>query len=138
MVKKIKKGDACGTTSIKNFEFFKESAKSYIDTFGLKDWEVSFYHKDASEYDLDGDGTLSFVIYSKDGSRTANICLNPNWGDEKITSRRLKQCAFHEVVHLLLAPLTTLAVKRHIAQGVIEEEEHGLIRILENTLFGDE
>ena len=116
----------------KHFLLFKEECQKWIEIFGLKNWEINFYHKkDSSEY-------LASTVYSYQG-RTVDVHLNTVWQDKRKTldtNYELKKSAFHEICEILLYPVRYIGECRYV-QGAFEIDAvvHDVIRVLENSLW---
>ena len=106
--------------------FFAE-VKKWRDKVGLLRWSLSIGEGTQSdESDAECWGNLS--------SGTAVISIRDDW-DEKPTDRYITQLAFHEVIELLLLPLSTLAERRFCTADQLEIARHEIIRTLEHLLW---
>ncbi|KKK97252.1 hypothetical protein LCGC14_2654620 [marine sediment metagenome] len=115
-------------TTQKHFETFKAECEKWVERYGLKDWRIHYFHKEA----LDG----CMASYSaKILDRVASMFLNPDWKKTTITDYDLKQSAFHEVSHLFFSRIWMLAMDRFACERDIDEEIHVFIRTLENVLW---
>jgi hypothetical protein len=65
----------------------------------------------------------------------AQIYLEPRWSDDKPTITAIKSCAFHEVLHILLADLTNAAITKCIKKFTVDGLEHSVIHTLENYVY---
>lgn len=118
-------------TTKAHFKVFKEECQKWIVKWGLIGWCIDFYHEDWSESYSKGKAWCKWQLKG----RVASLCLNPDWGNGTFSVKLLRQVAFHEVGHLLLARLHTIAGDRYIDEVEIDEEAHSLIRKLENVVF---
>ena len=118
-------------TTKKHFEVFKKEVRLWIDRLGLAEWRLDVRH-------VDTDGNARAWFWADSEGMYAVIGLSPDWGSDNVTQETLKSSAFHEVLHLLFASMTWAANERHVSKGYFEEEEHKVIRRLENTLYNDE
>ncbi len=65
----------------------------------------------------------------------ATIYLREDWtGCEGVQPVEIDKAAFHEVCHVLFAPMEHLAIAGS-ATAVVNQEIHKLIRVLENTFY---
>jgi len=115
------------TTKV-HFKVFKEEAEYWIKGFGLGGWKWYILHEHRM------DEALAGYWINHEGCVVA-IHLEPDWEDTEVTNKRLRQSAFHEVCHVLLTNLVRAAEDRYTEKGRIDEEEHHIIRILENAVF---
>lgn len=84
-------------TSKKDFKIFKKAVRKYVKKYKLHSWCIYFHHtKDKSR--------LAYVNANTQG-RAVTFVLCKHWGMAKITKKRLKDTAKHEVIHLILDAL---------------------------------
>ncbi len=120
-------------TSESDFEIFKKEALRWIDILGLKDFEINFSHSDK----IVGDGNAA-CVQRNCNSRIVNICLCETWPDKSMSpynEENIKLAAFEEVLHILLYLLSSCAYSRFVMEHEIEEAEHRIIRVLQNTMY---
>ena len=105
-----------------HFAYFKKRCKHWQDVFGLKNWELFFSHTsmDQDEYSactrrLDGYVATLFLAKQRD------------W---PVTKDSLDYSALHEILHLLLARLSTNARTRFIQEADLLESEEEAVRTL--------
>ena len=115
-------------TTAKDFKLFKEECQKWIDFFGLKGWEVYF------EHNKDEDIYIARLRPDVE-NKTCTIVLAVDWGNSPLDKRELKKTAFHEVVELFLSRFRYLALRRDIRETEIIEENHHIVRTLENIIF---
>jgi hypothetical protein len=118
------------TTTKKDYAVFKEAVVKWIRTFGLTDWQMETAHKAIPDH-----GFVSAVCAITDfdiGSRSVLFTLNTTW-IRAASRREVEAVAFHEVGHLLLAPLTTEATNRYTTHAVLESVEEAIVVRLENA-----
>ena len=92
--------------------------------FGIKDYAASFY------WDTDTE-TLGAVYIDYKG-RAVSFYLAKKWPTGRVTNKQLDRTAFHEVIHVILAPLTAQITK----DDTKEAGEHEIIRRFESERFG--
>lgn len=113
-----------------DFAVFKAEAKKWIDTFGLKDWGVTF---DFSP--LENSYAECFVNWH---SKAAIITLG-QFPRRDITQEDIKRAAFHEACELLLSDMEFTALDEDVPHGerkvLTEVARHAVIRRLENSIF---
>ena len=119
-------------TTAEHFEAFKAEARRFIDMFGLWDWRVDFEHS----YQED-----SFAVceHNTTSGKIATLILSTDWSGTEPTLESLRQSAFHEVCHILLADTYDAAccldlspMQRHLH---IDRAHHAIIRRLENVVL---
>lgn len=114
-------------TTKKHFEYFKKCCLVHITKLGLLDWKTYFLH----EHTEDCYATTHVNIEG----RVASIRLGTNWDDNRpLNNITLNETAKHEVHHLLLARLATLAHYRYIRRDELREAEEEIIRVLDRVL----
>jgi len=114
--------------TLKNFVKYIKYCQKWIPRLGLVSWSIEYNLFDKEECD-DIDGMKAMVYYNCIG-RVATIILNKSWNEEP-TDKRLERSAVHELMELLLKPLSILA---DASDKTIEAEEHKIIRVFENVL----
>lgn len=118
-------------TTKADFELFKKYVQEYADVLGVKDWSLHFSHEEV------GDAYAS-TTYSID-DRVAKIRLGKYWDDLRPkNSYEIKRLAFHELMHVVMAPLVYEAKERYTTNHVLDGIEHNIIRRLENIVSRDE
>ncbi len=104
------------------FKIFQEEILFWQKKFQISEWEIYLSYKNLNNCRAE-------ILFNWEGM-IAHITLNKAWTKkEKI---EVQKTAFHEVCHILLAPLRSY--NYHKDQ---EELEHAIIRRLENTIFVD-
>ena len=115
-------------TTEKHFHIFKRECNKWICEFGLKGWEVVYFHEDDEE---EGRGWASYKVTG----RVCTMGLARTWKGMCPTKQRVQFVAFHEVCELLLARLMTEAKYRFTSEEVVDETAHEIIRVLEKVLW---
>ena len=115
-------------TTKKDFRLFKKECRKWIDYFGLKQWEVLYFHEKCG-------GRSGF--YTNISGGLCSIILNARFKNVyKITKKDIRIIAFHEVVEgLLFAETRSLLFESGYSRTKIDEVIHPIIRTLENTMF---
>lgn len=115
-------------TSQKQFKLFRKEAKGWVDTLGLKEYEVHYAHEELEE-SLAQCGT-------NEQARLAKIYLNKDWsGEVPLNDHEVKKAAFHEVLELLLSRIRGFADQKNGTPEVIDGEVHRLIQIFINIFY---
>ncbi|NQU83495.1 MAG: hypothetical protein HQ536_02180 [Parcubacteria group bacterium] len=111
------------------FELFKSECKRWIDELKLDNWEVHYRWEDDEENRASCSADL--------GGYIATLSLSTNWGVHRkvaIPDEEVKQCAKHEVIHLMLARISANAKSRYVSRDDLEESEEELVRKLEKII----
>lgn len=115
-------------TTKKDFKLFKKEFRKWQRFFGLKNWKVVLLHEDTEERGLaDINSNISGYI--------STCKLSVNWPKCEYSKYQIRKTAFHECIHLLLARYAVAAKCRFINESELDEADHELVRILENTVF---
>lgn len=127
----VEVADDTWPTTEEDFEAFVDEAKFWIARFGLKGWGIDFKVEDI--------GSRAILRMNVSGRR-AVVSLAKDFGGG-FTKKDVRRSAFHEVCELLLARTWDVALKRDLTpdqrRDALEEAQHEVIRILENTIFED-
>ena len=126
----VEKMNNMSKTTAKDFKIYKKAIRLWIDKFGLSDWRVEVLHK------KDINDSRGSVTYNS-GERCCTIFLAPTWENDIEPTKEILECtALEEVLHVLFARLTTLAVDRYLQhENDINEEEHSVIHKIERVLL---
>ncbi|WP_304736509.1 hypothetical protein [uncultured Desulfovibrio sp.] len=119
-------------TTADDFELFRSHCKRFIAEFGLFDWNVEFIH-----------GQLDDVLAecrTQDYGKRCYLVLSKDWDGQEITSARIERTAFHEVLHLLLADIDSIAMRADMSHQSktmeLSRAYHAVIQRLGNARFG--
>ena len=110
----------------RDFECFKTAFLHWVNVFGLKSYHVTFEHKHLEdkyaelEYNIDSCSAVARLSTSADESAPGE------WGGPN-------HSALHEALHLLLARLHTHGKWRYVTPDQLNNEEEGIVRILEKA-----
>ena len=114
-------------TTEKHFKIFVDRCKYWVDKFHLDNWEVHYIHSDECGYRAKSSTNL--------GGYVANIHLSSKWnGYNSISEEDLDMVAKHEVIHVLLARLSSNAKSRYMCVEDLVESEEEIVRKLEKLL----
>lgn len=115
-------------TTKADFELFQKYCAEAIQKLGLTEWSVYYSHEEL-------DGCYAQTRWKlTDG--LAVIAFAKLWDDLRPkTEGNIRQIAFHEVLHIVMAPLVAEAGDRFTNQDAIDIAEHLIIRRLENTVL---
>ena len=107
-----------------DFEDFKKECQQWIDKLGLYDWNVKYEFKQIKN--VSGRCVASYV------ASTAIIILSPDFIDCPITDKKthIEETALHEVLELVLFPLTILVEDRSYDEGEVTHQTHRIIQRL--------
>lgn len=115
-------------TTKADFEAFKGYCAEAIQKLGLVEWSMHYDHDV-----LEGEYART---YWKLSAGVATIVFAKDWDKLRPkTSAEIRRLAYHEVMHVMMAPLVAEAGERYTNQDSIDTAEHLIIRRLENTLL---
>ena len=109
-------------------ELFAQSVKKWQQVLSLGDWRIEKGQKPAKQ-------AMASVEFN-DAARLAVYRLG-DFGAEKITPDSLDRTALHELLHIFLHDLMTVATDPKSSDEDIEMQEHRVINLLENLLTKD-
>lgn len=114
-------------TTKQHFETYQTRCDFWLQMFGLRKWELYFEHKNEP----------SKLAWTKadHGAKIATIGLATDWGDLKPDDYQIDRVAKHEMLHILLNPLYTLAVDRFVNSNQINDAEEEIVMMLEKVVF---
>lgn len=113
-------------TTPQHFDLFKKEVRAWVDTFGLKQYELQF----TNEYDACNVATV-------DADTTAGMAsfnLSNEWDNHPLTKAEVARAAFHEVYELLLFEIRQL-LGVFYSQDVVNKKIHDVVRRAENHQF---
>jgi len=108
--------------------FFAQSVRKWQQVLSLGDWRIEKGSKAAKN-------AMASVEFN-DAARLATYRLG-DFGSEKITPESLNKTALHELLHVFLHDLMTVATDPKSSDEDIEMQEHRVINLLENLLTKD-
>ena len=114
------------------FKLFVKECRYWLAYFGLTAWEVIFVQEDEHVEDTSARAWCSVEDLS---DRQVVMGIARVW-DIEPDLPNISKVAFHEVLELLTMRLFVLAATGVVMQ--IREENHALIRTLENSVFVSE
>jgi len=109
-------------------KFFAQSVKKWQQVLSLGDWRIEKGSKPAK-------AAMASVEFNT-SARLATYRLG-DFGAEKITPESLDQTALHELLHVFLHDLMTVAQDPKSSQDEVEMQEHRVINLLEKLLSKD-
>ncbi len=107
---------------------FAQSVKKWQQVLSLGDWRIEKGSKPAK-------AAMASVEFNTP-ARLATYRLG-DFGAEKITPESLDQTALHELLHVFLHDLMTVAQDPKSSQDEVEMQEHRVISLLEKLLSKD-
>jgi hypothetical protein len=107
---------------------FAQSVRKWQQLLNLGDWRIEKGLKPAKN-------AMASVEFNE-GARLATYRLG-DFGAEKITPESLDQTALHELLHVFLHDLMTVAQDPKSSQDEIEAQEHRVVNLLEKILSKD-
>jgi hypothetical protein len=114
-------------TKSKDFQIFKTECLKWLKKFELSHWTIQFFHEK-----LNGSAARVRVLSS---DSIATIYLSTDIQEDDYCGRMtkteyLKECAKHEVIHILIGRYVGRAESRWCSEKEIEEAEEELVRKL--------
>ena len=113
-------------TTKKHFDLFKAECEKWVDTFSLRDWDVSYGIKKMPDDYAECKGNVF--------SRSATMWLAYELPEDELTTSEIKLTALHEVLELLLAKGRTLMVSKYVEDYEADEATHAVIQTLINYI----
>ena len=107
---------------------FAQSVQKWQQVLSLGDWRIEKGIKPAK-------AAMASVEFN-DIARLATYRLG-DFGAEKITPDSLDKTALHELLHVFLHDLITLAQDPKSSQDEVDMQEHRVVNLLENLLTRD-
>ena len=107
---------------------FAKSVKKWQQVLSLGDWRIEKGMKPAK-------AAMASVEFN-DIARLATYRLG-DFGAEKITPDSLDKTALHELLHVFLHDLITVAQDPKSSQDEVDTQEHRVVNLLENLLTRD-
>jgi hypothetical protein len=107
---------------------FAQSVRKWQQVLNLGDWRIERGSKPAKN-------AMASVEFNE-GARLATYRLG-DFGAEKITPESLDQTALHELLHVFLHDLMTVAQDPKSSIELVEKEEHRVVNLLEKLLSKD-
>jgi len=107
---------------------FAQSVKKWQQVLNLGDWRIEKGLKPAKN-------AMASVEFNE-GARLATYRLG-DFGAERISPESLSQTALHELLHVFLHDLMTVAQDPKSSQEEIEVQEHRVVNLLEKLLIKD-
>ena len=107
---------------------FAQSVKKWQQVLSLGDWRIEKGIKPAK-------AAMASVEFN-DIARLATYRLG-DFGAEKITQDSLDKTALHELLHVFLHDLITVAQDPKSSQDEVDMQEHRVVNLLENLLTRD-
>ena len=109
-------------------KLFAQSVRKWQQVLSLGDWRIEKGSKPAK-------AAMASVEFNTP-ARLATYRLG-DFGAEKITPESLDQTALHELLHVFLHDLMTVAQDPKSSQDEVEMQEHRVINLLEKLLSRD-
>ena len=109
-------------------QLFAKSVQKWQQVLSLGDWRIEKGMKPAK-------AAMASVEFN-DIARLATYRLG-DFGAEKITPDSLDKTALHELLHVFLHDLITVAQDPKSSQDEVDMQEHRVVNLLENLLTRD-
>ena len=107
-----------------DFETFKKECQKWVNKLGLHDWDIKYQFVEMKR--VSGRCLANYV------ASTATIALNPDFVNADLTDKNthIKSTALHEILELVLFPITVLVSERSYDEGEVEHQTHRIIQRL--------
>jgi len=109
-------------------KIFAQSVKKWQQVLSLGDWRIEKGSKAAKQ-------AMASVEFNE-GARLATYRLG-DFGAEEITPESLDKTALHELLHIFLHDLVSVATDPKSTEDENEKQEHTVIKLLENLMTKD-
>jgi hypothetical protein len=117
-------------TTNKDFASFKDYCLYWQKELGLNDWHIYFKHTKLNNSFADCDCSPS--------GRGAMIQFSTSWEDREINDKELRECALHEVMHVVTADFANEARSRSADEYTLESAEHSIVTRMTNYIMAKE
>jgi len=114
--------------STEDAQYFAQCVKKWQEILNLGDWRIEKGLKPAKQ-------AMASVEFNE-SARLAIYRLG-DFGSEQINEKTLSCTALHELLHVLLHDLLTVAQDPKSSQEDIDKQEHRVINLLERLLIKD-
>lgn len=120
-------------TTTAHFKNFQDEVGHWLHLLGLTGWRVEFAHEP-----IEARAECRFNL----SGRVAVLVLATEFENLEPTEQNVRRSAFHEVWELAFARVWDTANRSDLTPGqrqdLMEEAQHELIRILENTMWDED
>ena len=117
-------------TTKRHFELFRSECLRLLAEWGvLGEWRVEFVH----QY-VEGCRAQYRACYVE---RSATLLLSTDWGggpDDLLSDEAIRDCAQHESVHLMLAPLHCIMDERYVSEDESKQALEAVVRRVQYAL----
>lgn len=114
-------------TTKQNFGAFRTHVLQWQRELGLTDWHIYFKHVRLNNSFADCECSTS--------GRGAMIRFSTVWEDRDINDKELRECALHEVMHIVTAEMMNEARARFADEYNLEAAEHSVVTRLTNYIM---
>lgn len=114
--------------TLDHFERYKRFVEFWQWELGLNGWKIYVDHGGAEP-------DAFATNYKNTATHVSRICIATVWEDREPTDDQLKECALHEVMHLVTADLYCEARDRHATMFDIDAHEHVLVVRMTNYIM---
>jgi hypothetical protein len=107
---------------------FAAYVATWREVLSLGDWRIAVSEKRATRK------VMAEVVKFDLEQRSATIRLGKDFGNTPVTDHNLKETALHEVLHIFLHELITVAQTEGVDRDTLGSAEHRCINVLEKLL----
>lgn len=123
-------GEKTYPITAKHFAVYQEECEYWLKYFGITEYEVFYEQEEDANY-------RAMCSGAQRESKILSFSIATEWTNCNPTDRRIRMVAFHEVCEALLMRFFILAIERTVSEKDLIEENHTVIRRLENSVFKD-
>ncbi len=111
-------------TNKKQFELFKSECLKWIDIFELSGWRFDFFLMDIGKHQAEVERVYENCVI------TVRFNLKLEVSDNRTADETIKNSAKHEMIHILIGNLATMAYSKYVTESEITKAEEELVRKL--------
>ena len=117
-------------TTSKDFSIFKAECQRLVPILGLTGWTIYWQHVPVkgcfADAQCDALEKIATIRFSKDWFS--------HEGFHALDKQNVQAVAKHEMAHVLMSDLLSLATARYVQKDEVDEAEHRIVRVLEKLL----
>lgn len=113
-------------TSKQDFKTFKRAVRYYYKKYKLSGWHIYFNHGGTEHHAM---------IYPDTDTRAVTFNFGKRWGT-KITKKKVKASAKHEVIHLITWPLYSAGWNRFVSKDQLNQLDEEITQHLTELIGG--
>ena len=115
-------------TTQKQFKLFRKECQKWIDRFELSGWRFDYLLEDIGKRQAEVERFYENCVV------TVRFCTTLEKADGRSYTEVIKDTAKHEMIHILIGNLATMAYSKYVSESEITKHEEELTRKLENII----